>query len=325
MAKTGAVPELSDTSTARISIIKQTGKTNAVPSTPKWENIPVTSIGVNEQLESADSAVLRPDRQFSNARIMTGSAGGDIPVEVCYGSWFDTFIMGTLQTSSATWASAATVYNGATKQYFALERFFEAGDGGYYQWFKDVQFNSMTFQFDSNTFVGASVNVLGVEVEGPAAAPITGSTYVDPNMTDQFDTNSVDIVIKDHAGTLIQTECESASLELNNNLRKQSAVGRFYGAGNASGRFSCMFNATLYFANRKVYEGFKANTAFQVEITMTSPDGAVYLAVMKNCKATTYDDQIGGVDSDIMIEASFRANADTSTPSRSITFTKTDA
>ena len=325
MAKAGAVPELSDTSTARISIIKQTGKNATVPATPAWENIPVTSIGVNEQLESADSAVLRPDRQFSNARIMTGSAGGDIPVEVCYGTWFDTFLMGVLQTSTPTWASAADIHNGATKQYFALEKFFEAGDGDFFQWFTDVQFNSMTLQFDSNTFVGASVNVLGVEVEGPADTAKTGSTYTDPNMTDQFDTNSVEIVVKDSKGAVVQTECESSSLEISNNLRKQSAVGRFYGAGNASGRFSCMFNGTFYFANRKIYEGFKANESFQIEITLTSPAGAKYEMVMKNCKATTYDDQIGGVDSDIMIESAFRANADSSSPSRSITITKTDA
>lgn len=319
------VPVLSDTSTARISIVRQTAKNNTIPTTPKWENIPVTSIGVNEQLESADSAVLRPDRQYSNARIMTGSAGGDIPVEASYGAWFDTFLMGVMQTATTTWASGASMYNEDTKQYFSLEKFFQAGDGDFYQWFKDVQFNSMTLQLDSNTFVGSSVNVLGVEVDGPSDNPITGASYTDPNMTDQFDTNSVSIVIKDKTGTVIPTEAESASLEMNNNLRKQSAVGRFYGAGNASSRFSCVFNCTLYFANRKIYAGFKANDAFQVEITLTSPSGAVYKAVMKNCKATTYDDQIGGVDSDIMIEAAFRANADTSTPSRSITWTKTDA
>lgn len=316
---------LSDTSTARISIVRQAAKNNTVPTTPAWNNIPVTSIGVNEQLESADSAVLRPDRQYSNARIVSGSAGGDIPVEACYDAWFDTFLMGVMQTSATTWADGADIYNGSNKQYFSLEKFFEAGDGDFYQWFKDVQFNSMTMQFDANTFVGSSVNVLGVEVEGPATAAKTGSTYIDPNMADQFDTNSVAIVVKDHTGSVIETECESGSLEMNNNLRKQSAVGKFYGAGNASSRFSCMANLTLYFANRKIYEGFKANKSFQIEITITSPSGASYKAVMKNCKATTYDDQIGGVDSDIMIEAAFRASADDSTPSRSITWTKTDA
>lgn len=317
--------ELSDTSTARISIVRQGGKDNTIPATPSWENIPVKSIGVNEQLASEDSAVLRPDRQYSNARILSGSAGGDIPVESAYGSWFDTFLMGVLQTSSNTWASGAEVFNGATKQYFSLEKFFEASDGDFYQWFKDVQFNSMTLQFDANAFVGANVNVLGLEVEGPSKTPKTGASYSDPDMSDQFDTNSVEIVVKDNTGAVIETECESGSLEMNNNLRKQAGVGRFYGAGNASSRFSCLANLTLYFTNRAVYEGFKANKSFQIEITITSPSGAKYIAVMKNCKATTYDDQIGGVDSDIMISTTFRANADGSTPSRSITWTKEDA
>lgn len=316
---------LSDTSTARISIIRQAAKDNTVPSTPNWDNIPVTSIGVNEQLESSDSAVLRPDRQFSNARILTGSSGGDIPVEACYGDWFDTFLMGVLQSSQKTWASAAAIYNGATKQYFALERFFQAGDGDFYQWYKDVQFNSMTLNFDANAFVGASVNVLGVEVEGPSTTGKTGATYTDPDMSNQFDTNSVDIVVKDKTGTVIETVAQAGSLEMNNNLRRQAGVGLFYGAGNASGRFSCVTNLTLYFANRKIYEGFKANDSFEIEITITAPDGAKYVAVMKNCKATTYDDNIGGVDTDIMIETAFRANADTQSPSRTITWTKTDA
>ncbi|QZI91831.1 hypothetical protein SIPHO067v1_p0079 [Vibrio phage 51E28.1] len=316
---------LSDTSTARISIIRQAGKDNTVPSTPTFENIPVTSIGVNEQLESSDSAVLRPDRQFSNARIMTGSSGGDIPVEACYGSWFDTFLMGVLQSVGTTWATGADIYNGSNKQYFCLERFFEAGDGDFFQWYKDVQFNSMTLNFDANAFVGASVNVLGVEVEGPATTGKTGATYTDPDMTNQFDTNSVKIVVKDKTGKVIETVAQAGSIEMNNNLRRQAGVGLFYGAGNASGRFSCVTNLTLYFANRNIYTGFKANDAFQIEITITAPDGANYVGVMKNCKATTYDDNIGGVDTDIMIEAAFRANADTSSPSRTITWTKTDA
>lgn len=316
---------LSDTSTARISIVRQAAKDNTVPSTPAWQNIPVTSIGVNEQLESSDSAVLRPDRQFSNARIMTGSSGGDIPVEACYGAWFDTFLMGVLQSVGTTWATGAAIFNGATKQYFSLERFFEAGDGDFYQWYKDIQFNSMTLNFDANAFVGASVNVLGVEVEGPATTGKTGSNYTDPDMTNQFDTNSVKIVVKDKTGAVVETVAQAGSLEMNNNLRRQAGVGQFYGVGNASGRFSCVTNLTLYFANRKIYEGFKANDAFQIEITITAPDGANYVGVMKNCKATTYDDNIGGVDTDIMIEAAFRANADTSSPSRTITWTKTDA
>lgn len=320
-----SIPELADTGTARLSIVRQAGKNNTVPSTPVWLNLPVTSIGVNEQLESADSAVLRPDRQYSNARIMTGSAGGDMPVEAAYGAWMDTLLMGVLQTSNTTWASAASKYNESTKQYFSLEKFFTASDGDFYQWFKDVQINSLTMQFDANTFVGTSVNVMGVEVEGPATAVKTGATYTTPDMSDQFDTNSVKVVLKDHSGTVINAIMESGSLEMNNNLRRQAGVGLFYGVGNASGRFSCVFNGTFYFADRKIYEGFKANTQFQIEITITSPAGATYKGVMKNCKATTYDDQIGGVDSDIMIEASFRANADDQTPARSIEWTKTDA
>lgn len=316
--------ELSDTSTARISIVRQAGKNNTVPSTPAFLNLPITSGGLTEQLEFTDSAVLRPDRQYSNTRPLTGSSGGDLPLEASYGSYMDTLILAVIQSTQTTWAVAAPVFNAKTKHYFSIEKFFEADDGGYYQWFKDQQVNSLTFNFDSNAFLGATVNFMGLEVDPPATSGKTGATYTDPDMDNQFDTNSVSVVIKDDQGAVIETEMQSGSLEMTNSLRKQAAVGKFFGAGNASSRFGATLNGTLYFANRKIYQGFKGNKSFTAEVTFTAPDGAAYKAVMANCKANTYNENIGGVDTDIMIEVSFRGLGDGSTPSRTITWTKTD-
>jgi hypothetical protein len=319
------MPELSDTSTARLSVVKQATKDNIVPATPGWLNLPVTSIGLDEQLESSDSGVLRPDRQYSNARILTGSSGGDIPIELSYSGAFEMLLLGCLQSSSNSMVNLASAFNQSAKHYFTFEKFFQADDGGLYKWTKDAQINSMTVNFESNAFLSCSVNVLGLAVEGPASVPKVGSTYTDVDMANQFDTNSLEIVIKDSVGVAIETEVQSGSLEMSNNLRKQAAVGKFYGAGNASSRFSCMSKLNLYFINRKIYEGFRANSSFSIEMTFTAPDGAKYLAVMNNCKVTSYSDPVGGVDTDIMINVELRANADSSVPSRSITWTKTDA
>lgn len=317
--------QLPDSSSARVSIVKQAGKDNTVPASPSWLNMSATSITLSETLNSSDSEVLRPDRGYSNARILSGEAGGDIPLETVYGPLMDMLIMAVLQSSSSTWATAESIYNESTKQYFSLERFHTAPDGDVYKWFKDQQVNSLNLQFDANAFVSATANFMGLEVEPLGTAPKTGATYTNIDMLDQFDTNAVSIVIKDDTDTVIDTEVESGSLELSNGMAKQAGVGKFFGVGNRSSRFSCVPTFNLYFLNRKIYEGFKANKSFTVEITVTSPAGAVYLFEMKNCTVTTYDDPINGIDTDIMVSVAFRANQDNQAPSRSLTVTKTDA
>lgn len=317
--------ELPDTSSARIAIVKQEQR-GVIPATPAWLTLPITQATITDQLDSEDSNVLRPDRQYSNARILTGSSGGDAELESFYGPAMDMLLMGLLQSNASAWASEASKFNASVKHYFSIEKsHLDAKEAMVYKWFKDAQVNSMNFSIDANSFSGVTVNFMSVETEA-GTDPVVGSSYTSVDMSDQFDTNSVTIKIKDDQGQEIEdVEVESGSVEVGNDLRKRSAVGKFYGAGNASSRFSCMYNFSMYFSDLKFYDAFKANKSFEIEIEFRTPKGNIYKLVSKNCKVTTYDDPIGGIDSDLMVDISFRANADDQSPSRTLEITKVDA
>lgn len=317
--------ELPDTSSARVSIVKQAAL-DTIPATPNWLVLPITQANITEQLESSDSAVIRPDRQYSNARILTGASGGDTNVEAFYGSGMDTLLMAALQSNAGPWASGSSKFNASVKHYFTIEKFhLDANLASTYKWFKDCQVNSLNIQIDANAFTAVTVNFMGLDVSSGNEA-VTGSQYQQVDMSDQFDTNSVEIIIRNSEGAAIEgVVVESGSVEISNNLRKRSAVSKFYGAGNASSRFSCVYNFSMYFSDLTFYEGFKQNKSFQIEIVSTTPAGNKYTLASKMCKVTTYDDPIGAVDTDLMVDISFRASYDDQAPSRTLTITKQDA
>lgn len=296
---------LTDTGSARLAFIRGAGAIGGgtIPATPAMLSIPFTSESLSEKLTSAQSAAMRDDRQFAGSRLVRGESTGDVGMEVAYGLWFDELLSGVLQTpilpADPISLASDPIQNGADKTFFLFEKRLEAESGQQYSIFQDCQINTLSFDVQSNTLANMSMGVVGLASSNSTSEG--GGSYVAYDLSEQFDTNSALVEFKTAGDVAIDVTAQSLSLALDNQMRGQQAVGSFYNAGNASGRFKATMSGSLYFRNMTLYDNFIANTAIKTFITLTDDSGNYYKFAMENVKVTSHDVAAGGADQDLIV------------------------
>lgn len=292
---------LTDTSSARLAFIRAAG---APPATPAFLLLPFTSEGLSEKLTSAQSASMRDDRQFASSRLVRGETSGDVGLEMAYGLWFDEILSGVMQAPAFPAAPASAdsdeMLNGKTRTFFAFEKQLEAESGMQYTTFQDCQISTLSIDIQSNALVGMTIGVVGL-ASSNSTTEVAGATYAAVDLDDQMDTNSAVVEFTDSADNPIDVTAQSLTLALDNQMRGQQAVGAFYNAGNASGRFKCGLSGSVYFRNQELYSKFTGNEGIKVHITLQDTAGNFYKFSMENVKTTSYDVAAGGADQDLVV------------------------
>lgn len=298
---------LTDTSSAKLSFIRGAG---AIPSTPAFLDLPFTSESLSEKLTSAQSAAMRDDRQFASSRLVRGESTGDVGLEMAYGLWFDEILSGVLQATafpvSPTSADSDDMVNDKKRTFFAFEKKLEAESGLQYTRFQDCQISTLSLDVQANALASMSMGVVGLSSSN-ATTLIPDATYAAFDLDDQMDTNSAVLEFKDSGDTAIDVTAQSFSLALDNQMRGQQAVGHFYNAGNASGRFKATMSASIYFRNQEIYNKFINNEGIKVFITLQDTAGNYYKFSMENVKTTSYDISAGGADQDLVASVELQA------------------
>lgn len=113
------------------------------------------------------------------------------------------------------------------------------------------------------------------------------------------------------AGTYIK----SISLEYDNAIRQQSAIGSLAPVDVAAGTIAAKATLSMYFANGSIYDKFIANTSTSLIWASLDPSGNGYIFSMPNCNITSFKVTAGAKDQDLMAEVVVtlledRANAD---------------
>lgn len=306
---------LADTSSARLAMIKNEG---AMPSTPTLLELPFTSDSLAEKLTSAQSAAMRADRQFSSSRLVRGESSGDVGLEAAFDVWFDQLLGAVLQSDENAGAgfpapvasSTETIMNGQTQASFLFEKRLQDGEGVFhYDIFQDCQINTLSFDLQANSLANFTIGVRGLdsststdEADGQA-----GATYTAFDLDQQFDTNSAMVAFAEQDDTAIPVTAQNLSVNIDNQMRGQQAVGSFNDAGTASGRFKVMLSGSIYFRNQTLYNKFKANEGIKVSITLQDSLGNKYVFRMDNVKTTSYELSAGGADQDLVVPIELQA------------------
>lgn len=299
---------LTDTSTARLAMIRGAG---APPATPSWINLPFTNAALSEKLTSAASQSMRDDRQFAGTRLVRGESTGDVGLELAYGFWFDELLSGVLQAGAVYPANPTSgddddLANGLTKTFFAFEERLEAETGFNYTVFQDCQIGTMTFDVQANSLASFTIGVVGL-ASSNSTAEIAGATYQQYDLTDQMDTNTAVLEMKEQNDTAIDATVQNMSLTIDNQMRGQQAVGHFYNAGNASGRFKVTMSAALYFRSMELYNKFIANEGIKIHLKFQDSAGNYYQFIMDYVNVTSYEVAVGGADQDLIANVEFQA------------------
>lgn len=171
-------------------------------------------------------------------------------------------------------------------------------------------------------FTGARISTWNLELGTGAILNTTfGILAKDANMTEtQFsgasigtaNTNTVLNAVDNIAAIVFDGDpggstyyFNSLSINLDNALRGQEAVGTLGLIGVEAGRLSLTGNVELYFENSSLFDKFRAATAFSLSFLAQDTAGNAYIVTIPRAKYTSMEIVAGGNDQDIFASAQF--------------------
>lgn len=281
------------------------------PTSPAFKPIRHTGTTLGLSKESLQSEELRDDRQISDFRHGAYQVGGDINIELSYGSFDDLLeavMLGTWETDGGG-ADVDRLKAGVTRRSFTVERFFgdiASVDKPYHR-FTGVELNTLSLAINANAMITGSFGVLGQNMS-TGTAIISGATYAAPTTTSPLDS---------FTGTLQEVGVPIAviteiSLSLENALEARFVVGSKQTIRPSIGRSNVTGQVTAYFENSALLDKFINET--ESSIVFELPDGAgnKYTFTLPRIKYTGGQPDVDG-EGPITLSMPFQALLDPTT------------
>lgn len=287
------------TSQTRLAYVAESS-VNTIPSSPSWQNLRFTSETIAYNKTAIVSNEIRPDRNVSDLINAGFGVGGDIGFELSYGT-LDTLLESALQSA---WSNDV-IKNGGTPKSLAFERTVETGATDQFFRYSGCQVSSLALSITAREIITGTMALLGMG-HSTATAALSGATYTaandNPVMSASADVGSMTI-----SGLSPSPILMSATINIENNLREQIAVGSAGPIGIGSGRFVCTGTVEAYFEDLALYNVFKNHSDVGLSLTVGSVTNEKYTIALPKVKLGTGTVTTPGNDQDVMASFEWQA------------------
>ena len=241
------------------------------PATPAFDIIRHTGTTLGLSKEALQSEEIRDDRQIADFRHGARQVGGDISIELSYGSFDDILeaLLGGTWTVDAPALGTDQLKAGTTRRSFTVERYFGdilTADKPFHR-FTGVEFNTLQLQINANAMITGTIGVVGKDMTTDTVI-VTGATYNPATTTSPLDSFTGTL---NENGTPIAVITE-IQLNLDNGLDPRFVVGSKTTLRPSIGRSNVSGQITAYFENSLLLEKFINETESDIEFNL--PDGA---------------------------------------------------
>jgi hypothetical protein len=270
------------------------------PTTPELTEIRYTGESLNYNIETVQSKEIRSDRMLSDLIQTKSEASGDISFELSAVS-FDDFIEAAMADA---WTSDVLL-NKTTLSSFTIQKHIQDCTTPVFVNFRGSCINTMNLAFEvGNPLTGAfGIMSLGAAV---TETQFTGATIADAPTTDVMNSVSNVVEIKEE-GVVSTNEFKSISIDLNNNIRAQDAIGSLEHIGMVLGQVGVSGNISIYFENKTMLDRYIANTSFSISFKVEDTAGNSYTFLLPKVKFQSGAVVSGGLDTDIMFDGTWTA------------------
>lgn len=221
----------------------------------------------------------------------------------------------TVSAGESIQVQSARLTHGTTQTSFTLERF--NSDIGVYIAYTGMTPSKLNVNVASESLTGVTVDFMGKAAIENTVTNLPGTVQAAP----AFDihsgvagaTNAVWMDGVPVAGTFVK----SVSLDFDNALRAQGAIGTLGSVAIGSGTINCTLNAQIYFADKNMFTKFRQNTNTSLIFASTDAAGNGYIFTVPVANISSWKSNAGSKDNDQMVDLSLTglrdaANADVS-------------
>jgi hypothetical protein len=206
------------------------------------------------------------------------------------------------ETSTASVkVSASRLVNGATQRSYSIEKRFV---------YRGMTASRMALNFQSGSLVTGSFEFMGKDSERKTASFLPGTPAASQTGTIMNAVSGVGAILENGTPLSNTTFISSLSLNVDNTLRAQNAVGVLGAAGIGSGSLKVTGSMEVYFADGTLYDKLANNTDSSLVWTVfdkADGSGGGYAFNLPKIKFTEGRVQAGAINQDVMATMGFEA------------------
>lgn len=199
------------------------------------------------------------------------------------------------------------ISNGTTQRSFSIER--EHADIAQFFNFRGLTCGKMSFSFQSGSIVTGSFDFTGKD--SVRAGTTTMGTATESQAFGIMNAVSGVGHIYENGAALTGTSIKSLSIDVDNALRAQDAIGTLGAVGIGSGTLTVSGSMELYLADGTMYDKFVNNTNTSLSWSAVDGSGNGYVFTLPKIKFNDAKVTGGSLNSDAMLSVNYTALMDT--------------
>jgi len=204
---------------------------------------------------------------------------------------------------AVTVTSGGYLRNGTTKKSYTLEKSFT--DVTQFIAFTGMRVDTMELSVGTGNVLTANFTFMGKE--GAIAQATVGSGAATPAPTNPV-LNAIDNVADfTYGGTSQPFDMTAFTMQVQNNLRSQPAIGSVTPIGVGVGTCTVSGTMNVYFADEDVYEDFVNYATTSLSFRLVDTSGNACIVTMPSFKVTSAQVNAEGLNRDVMAAVSFSA------------------
>jgi hypothetical protein len=273
------------------------------PSTGDCKELRLTGESLNFNIQTDTSKELRADRQTTDLVPVGASCEGGFNFELSFKE-YDALLEAVLQ---GDW-SGDRLSNGVHQRFFTFEK--EMSDVGQFLAYRGMSPSKLSLSFETGSIVTGSFEFLGYAADDMSTSSALPGTPI-PSETYDIMNSVVGVGSLSEGGMPMgDTFIQSLTLDLDNALRGQSAIGYLGFVGVASGTVSVTGTMQVYLKDSRAYDKFINNSASSLSWNVTDGAGNGYKFTLPKIKYSGGKIVAGAINQDVMVEMPWQAIMD---------------
>jgi len=224
----------------------------------------------------------------------------------------DTGTPATVSAGESIQIQAARLTHGVVQTSWTLERV--ASDIGVYMAYCGMTPSKMSLNVASGSLTSASFDFMGKSAIENTATNLPGTVQAAPTYDIHSGVSGATNAIWLDGAPVTGTYVKSVTLDFDNSLRSQEAIGTLGAVGIGSGTISCTMSMQVYFANKDLFTKFRTNAAMSVMFGSSDAAGNGYMFSVPVGNLASWKSNAGSKDNDMMVDISVTALSDDSNP-----------
>jgi len=203
---------------------------------------------------------------------------------------------------------SARLTHGTTQTSWSLERY--NSDIGVYIAYTGMTPSKMSWKIASGSLTSISFDFMGKSASEANSTQMPGTPVAAATYDVHSGVSGATNAIWEAGAPVSGTYVKSVSLDFDNTLRVQGAIGTLGAVGIGSGTIACNLSLDIYFADKSLFTKFKANTYTSLVFSSTDAAGNGYIVTIPNAAITDWKSNASGKDNDQMVTVTFAAMRD---------------